>query len=123
MMHRLRCFSRRSSLLFAVLAFMSLALVPAGRADSAAKTEKHARKIERQLVKYRKGTFLKIDFNNNTEATGSLGTLSGTSFQIVSSEYNKVQTFNYADVDRVQKAKEYIGEGSAPSHHFHLWIP
>lgn len=123
MLHGLRCSRRRNWLLFAVFVFACLALAPSGRADSAAKAEKHARRIEKKLARYRKGTFLKIDLNNNTEATGSLGQLSSSSFQIVSSEFNKVQTFNYADVDRVQKSKEYIGEGSAPSHHFHLWFP
>jgi hypothetical protein len=34
-----------------------------------------------------------------------------------------VQTFNYADVTRVRKTKEYIGAGSEPEHHFHHWVP
>jgi hypothetical protein len=34
-----------------------------------------------------------------------------------------VQTFNYADVSRVKRMKEYIGAGSESEHGFHHWIP
>jgi hypothetical protein len=116
-------FLRRNSLLLVAIAFASIALAPTCRAQSSAKIEKHARKIEKRLAKYHTGTLLQVDFRDNSEALGSLGDVSDATFQITNAESNKVQTFNYADVTRVNKAKEYIGAGSEPEHHFRLWIP
>jgi len=54
---------------------------------------------------------------------GSLGDVSDATFQITNSDSNKVETFDYADVARVTKGKEYIGAGSESGTHFHHWIP
>jgi hypothetical protein len=104
-------------------AILLAGFVPACQADSSAKLEKHARKIEKRIAKYRTGTLLRVDFRDNSEAMGSLGDVSDATFQITNADSNKVQTFNYADVARVKKGKEYIGAGSGPEHHIRLWIP
>ena len=96
---------------------------PAYGAESSATTEKHTRKIEKKVGKYHTGTLLKVDFRDNSEALGFLGDVSGATFQITNAESNKLQTFNYDDVTRVNKTKEYIGAGSEPGHHIRLWVP
>jgi hypothetical protein len=122
-MNRFLRFLRSNSLLLVAIAFASIALAPTSRAESSAKIEKHARKIEKRLAKYRTGTLLQVDFRDNSEALGSLGDVSDATFQITNADSNKVQTFNFADVARVRKTKEYIGAGSEPEHHFHHWVP
>ena len=122
-MNRIFRFLRRNSCLLVAVAFASFALAPTIQAQSSAKIEKHARKIEKHLAKYRSGTFVQVDLQDRSEAMGSLGDVSDATFQITNADSNKVQTFNYADVARVTKGKEYIGAGSEPGHHFHHWVP
>jgi hypothetical protein len=122
-MNRFLRFPRRSSCLLAAVAVASIALAPTIHAQSSAKIEKHARKIEKRLVKYRTGTFVQVDLQDRSEAMGSLGDVSDATFEITNADSNKVQTFNYADVARVSKGKEYIGAGSEPGRHFHHWVP
>ena len=122
-MNRILSFLRCNSLLLVAIAFASIALAPASRAESSEKLEKHARKIEKKLAKYRTGTLLQVDFRDNSEALGSLGEVSDATFQVTNADSNKVQTFNYADVSRVKRMKEYIGAGSESEHGFHHWVP
>ncbi len=112
---------RRNSFLLVAIALTVLACAPCSRADSAAKIEKHARKMQKHLARYRTGTLLQIDLRDNSEALGSLGELSNASFQIVSIDSNRKLTFNYVDVAGVKKGREYIGAGS--EHHVRHWIP
>lgn len=122
-MNRILRLLRSNSFLLVAIAFIFFTLTPACQADSSAKLEKHARKIEKRLAKYRTGTLLQVDFRDNSEAVGSLGDLSDATFRITNADSNKVQTFNYADVAGVKKAKEYIGAGSESGHHVRLWVP
>ena len=122
-MNRILRFLRCNSLLLVAIAFASIALAPTSQAESSARTEKRARKIEKRVAKYRTGTLLQVDFRDNSVALGSLGDISNATFQITNADSNKVQTFNFADVTRVKKTNEYIGEGSGPGYHFHHWIP
>ncbi len=122
-MNRILRFLRSNSCILIAIAFASIALAPTSRAESSAKMEKHARKIEKRVAKYRAGTLLQVDFRDNSEALGSLGNVSDATFQITNADSNKMQTFNYADVTRVKKTNEYIGAGSEPGRHFHHWIP
>jgi len=122
-MNRILRFLRSNSSLLVAIALASIALAPTIRAQSSEKIEKHAQKIEKRLAKYHTGTLMQVDFRDNSEALGTLGDVSDATFQITNSESNKVQTFNYADVTRVKKTKEYIGAGSGPEHHFHHWVP
>ena len=116
-------FVRSNSFLLLALAFLIAAPAFTSRAESSAKLEKHARKIEKHLARYRTGTLLEIDFRDNSQATGSLDGLSDATFRMTNSDSNTAQTFNYADVDRVRRVKEYIGAGSESGHHIRLWVP
>jgi hypothetical protein len=122
-MNKILRFLRCNSLLLVAIAFASIALAPTSRAQSSEKIEKHSRKIEKRVAKYRTGTLLQVDFRDNSQALGSLGNVSDATFQVTNTESNKVQTFNYDDVTRVKKTKEYIGAGSGPELHFHHWVP
>jgi hypothetical protein len=120
-MKRIFRFLRCSSFLLVVLAFAALA--PAASADSSAKLDKHARKIEKKLSRYRAGAFLVIDLRDSSSTQGTLGNLSDAAFQITDADSNKVRTIDYANVAGVKKAKEYIGAGSGPGHHIRHWVP
>ncbi|MGA3130678.1 MAG: hypothetical protein ABSD59_07745 [Terracidiphilus sp.] len=124
-MNRILRFLHHNSFLLVVIAFAFAILAPTCRADSSGKLEKHARKIEKRLARYRTGTLVQVDFRDDSEALGSLGDLSNTTFKITNSDSNKVQTFNYADVSSVKMTKEYIGAGSGFEswHHIRLWKP
>lgn len=100
-----------------------IAFVPACGAESAAPLDKHARKIAKHLAKFRPGAFLDFEFRDGSQTYGALGALTETSFQYTDSDNNKAETRLYADVARVSKAREYIGEGSAPRHHVRLLVP
>jgi beta-mannanase len=102
-------------------ALVLIACVPACQARSVSKADKHAQKIAKTLARYKTGTLLHLEFSNNTECSGTLNTLSDTSFSFNNSDNNAKETHNYGDVTRVEKAKEYIGQGSAPKHHIHIF--
>ena len=116
-MNRFFRFFRRKSIVSLAIAWALIAVVPASQAESAARIDKHTRKIEKRLAKYRTGAFLQVDLRDNTEVLGSLGELSGTTFLLTSSDNNRKMTISYADVAQVKKGREYIGEGSEPVHH------
>jgi hypothetical protein len=119
----IRSLVRRNLLLIVAITLAVLAGAPCSHADSAAKIEKHARKMQRHLARYRTGTLLQIDLRDNSEALGSLGELSNATFQIVSIDSNRMLTFNYVDVAGVKRGREYIGAGSEPGHHIRHWVP
>lgn len=114
---------RRSSFLLIAIALAVLAWAPCSHAESAAKVERHARKMQRHIAGYRPGTLLQIAIRNSGEAIGSLSQVSDSTFQIVSSDSNRPLTFNYVDVASVKRAKEYIGAGSERGHHIRHWVP
>jgi hypothetical protein len=116
-MNRFFRFFRRKPIVHVATALALIAIVPASLAESAARIDKHARKIEKRLAKYRPGALLQIDLRDNTEALGSLGALSDATFLLTSSDNNRKVTISYADVAQVKKGKEYIGEGSEPARH------
>jgi hypothetical protein len=104
-------------------AFALCVALPAAQADQNSKLEKHARKIEKRLSKFHPGSYVQIDFRNNSESIGSLGALSGATFQITSADNNETETYAYRDVAQVRKGKQYIGEGSEPGRRPHLLVP
>jgi hypothetical protein len=91
------------------------------RAGSGTKADKHAQKMEKTLARYKTGTYLHLEFANNTECSGTLDTLTDKSFSFNNSDTNAKETHLYGDVTRVEKGKQYIGEGSAPKHHIHIF--
>jgi len=114
---------RRNGFLLAAMVLLIAWFTSACQAQSPEKVEKHARKIEKHLAKYRTGTLVEVELRDDSEAQGTLGNLGDASFQITNADSNKVQTFAYADVARVKKTKEYIGAGSEPGHRVRLWVP
>jgi hypothetical protein len=113
----------RKSLLCLAVAFFLCATVPAAFTQQNPNLDKHARRIEKKLTKFRPGSFVEIDLRDNSTSLGKLGSLSESTFQVVDSDTNKPATFAYSDVAGVHKGTEYIGEGSEPGHHFHLSLP
>jgi hypothetical protein len=113
----------RNSLLCLAVAFALSAIVSPAYAQQNTNLDKHARKIEKKLSKFRAGSLVQIDLRNNSTGLGSLGSLSESTFQVIDSDTNKPETFAYDDVAQVHPAKEYIGEGSEPGHHLHLRLP
>ncbi len=120
-------FSHKSTIrILAIPALASFALLAAAtfaHAQSSAPLDKHARRIEKRLTKYRQGTFLDFEFRDSSQTFGSLGPLSAASFQFTDADSNKTQTHYYSELVHVTNAKEYIGEGSEPRHHIHLLVP
>jgi hypothetical protein len=95
--------------------------VPVCLAKSGSKADKHAQKMEKELAKFKAGALVHLELNNNTECTGTVNKLSDTSFTFNNSENNATETHLYSDVARVEKGEEYIGQGSAPKHHIHIF--
>ena len=95
--------------------------MPLCHAESGSKADKHAQKMEKKLSKFKAGTLLHLEFNNNTECIGTVNTLSDQSFTFNNSDTNAKETHLYSDVTAVEKGKQYIGAGSAPKHHIHIF--
>ncbi len=114
---------RRSFILPVAFALAFSALVSAAQAQSARQLDKHARKIEKRLTKYRQGTYLDIDHRDGSQTYGSLGELAETSFQFTDADSNKVETESYTEIEHVKRANEYIGSGSELRHHIHIPLP
>ncbi|MGO9325212.1 MAG: hypothetical protein ACLP07_11685 [Terracidiphilus sp.] len=111
---------------FLAIALASVALLAAvapAQAQSSATLDKHSRRIEKRLAKYREGTFLDFEFRDSSQTFGSLGPLSPASFQFTDSDSNRTQTHSYSELVHVKPAREYIGEGSEPRHHVRLLMP
>jgi hypothetical protein len=117
------CGFRCKSTVHFLAIFVLIAAATFARAQSSAPLDKHARRIERRLTKFRQGTVLDFEFRDSSKTFGSLGPLSAVSFQFIDSDSNRVQTHSYSDLAEVKKAKEYIGEGSEPRHHVRLLVP
>lgn len=117
-------FGRKSIVRF-ILAWALIGLIPVCQAESASSYEKHARKIHKQLTSYQSGTYMSLAFRDGTESAGALGALTQTSFTFMNADNNASETRSYGEVIKVRQGKEYIGEGSEPSHHIHLrpWVP
>jgi hypothetical protein len=122
-MTRYFCVVRRQSIALILAASTLVATSPIAQARSSNQVDKHARKMEKRLAKYRAGTFLQLDLRDSSEVTGHIGELSDASFRFTDADNNKVETYSYADVAHVKKTTEYIGAGSESGRHFRLWVP
>jgi hypothetical protein len=111
------------SLLRLAIAVLLFAIAPAAFSQQNPNLDKHARKVEKKLSKFRNGSFVQIDFRNGSQSLGSLGTLSAATFDVTDADNNQKETYNYDDVASVRKGKEYIGEGSEPGHRPRFLIP
>ena len=119
----MKLFFGRKSILFLLLAFTLAACAPLSWAKTKAHLDKHAQKIHKELAKYKPGSYLHFEFRDHTSSDGNLDTLSATSFTFLNTSTNKPETHLYSDLAKVKKGDTYIGEGTAPSHHFHIPHP
>ena len=113
--------NRKSILCLAVVLFTLLA-IPTAQAQQTPNLDKHARKVEKQLAKFRPGSYVDIGFRNGSESLGSLQGLADATFRITDADNNQTETYAYTDVEQVRKGKAYIGDGSE-RHHFRLRLP
>jgi hypothetical protein len=113
----------RKSLLILVVAVATFAVTPAAFAQQNPNLDKHGRRIEKRLAKFRGGSFVQIDLRDGSQRLGSLGALSGDTFQMIDTDNNKIVSFAYDDVATVHKSTEYIGEGSEPGHRPRFLVP
>jgi cellobiose phosphorylase len=105
----------------ALVAFTPVCQARSNPDKQAQKAEKHAQKIQKKLARYKTGTYLHLVLNNNAETSGTLNTLSDTSFTFNNAETNAKETHLYSDVYQVEKGKAVIGQGSAPHHRIHIF--
>lgn len=106
-----------SKLMLGLAAVLALTVcVPVCQAKSGSKAEKHAQKMQKKLSHYKPGTLLRLTFNDNSECTGTVNTLSDASFTFNNTDTNQKETHNYSDVSDVEKGKQYIGQGSTSRH-------
>lgn len=117
----MRGFFGGKQLLVLAAALVLVVCVPVCQARSGSKADKHAQKVQKKLSKYKAGTLLHLEFNDNTECTGTVNALSETSFTFNNTETNAKENHNYSDVSIVEKGKTYIGQGSAPKRHIHIF--
>jgi hypothetical protein len=113
----------RKSFLWLAVAVLPLTMAPAAYSQQNPNLDKHGRRIEKRLAKYRVGSFMEIDLRDGSQRLGSLGALSGDTFQMTDTDNNKTVTFAYDDVATVHKSTEYIGEGSEPGHRPRFLVP
>jgi hypothetical protein len=100
---------------------MLVACVPVCQARSGSKAEKHAQKMHKKLSKYKPGTLLHLEFNDNTECSGKLMTISDSSFTVNNTDTNALETHNFSDLVDVEKGQQYIGKGSTPRQRGHIF--
>ncbi len=115
--------SIRTSAARLALAAMLIACVSAAHSQNSTQLDKHARKVQHQLTKFRTGTYLHLVLRDDTDSYGALGTLSDASFTFTSAETNATTTYAYNDIGRIRTDKETIGEGSEPRHHIRHLVP
>ncbi len=115
--------SARTSAARLALASLLAACVCAVQAQDFGRLDKHARKVQHRLAKYRTGSYLHLVLSDETDSYGALGTLSDASFTFTSADTNAVTTYAYSDIDRVRTDKEIIGEGAEPRRHIRHLVP
>jgi hypothetical protein len=113
----------RNSLLYLVIAFTLCAAAPLAQAQANPNLDRHSRKMEKKLSKFRSGSYVQVRLRDSSETIGALGDLSDSTFQLINADTNRIETLAYSDIVQVRKGKEYIGEGSEPGHRPRLLVP
>lgn len=112
---RIRSISR-TSLSCALLGLAFVLTAPLCRAESAKHEVKRIHKVEKNLVSYRPGTYLRVLFLDHSEVLGTVGRMQATSFTFTDADTNTSRSYEYADVARIEKGDTYVGEGSRRRH-------
>ena len=113
-------FLHRASVLTLAMLLTATGNAIAAPAQSNAQLDKHSRKVERKLDRYRQGAYLHLVMSDATDVYGRLGTLSPAGFTFNNAESNSVVNYRYADIERVNTDREDIGHNSEPIHIRHL---
>jgi hypothetical protein len=119
----MKLYSSLKPVVAVILTCLLVSFAPICRAESQAHIEKHARKVEKKLARYREGTYLHLVLRDHSETLGSLDALSTGSFTLTNADTNAKQSFRYEDVAHVEKGETFIGEGSVRRHHIPLLVP
>jgi len=107
-----------------LFAVMPICRAESGSSNSGANLDKHARKIHRELTRFRPGNYIRLTFADMSERTVALDSLEDTSFTVTNAETNNRETHTYDEIARVHREKDYIGEGSEGHvRHIPLWVP
>lgn len=106
----------RISTLCAFLITMALLQGPLCRAESAKHEARRVHKVEKNLIRYRPGTYLRVLFLDHSEVLGTVGRMGATSFTLTDADTNASRSYEYADVARIEKGDTYVGEGSRRRH-------
>lgn len=96
-------------LLLGPAAFLQAPLV---RAESARHEAKRVHKVQKKLVKYPPGTYLRLVFLDYSQTVGVVDRLHPDTFTFTDADDNAAHTYRYADVEHVEKGDTYVGEGS-----------
>jgi hypothetical protein len=83
--------------------------------------DRHMQRIHRKLSRYKPHTYLHLVMLDKTQEDGTVATLSDKSFTFTNADSNALETRQYKDIAKVYKAKAYIGQGTAPRRHIHLF--
>ena len=103
------------------IVFVLITATPVSHALLSKSEEKEAHKMHSKLAKYPAGSFLHLSFRDGSQSNGKVGALTDTGFSFTNADSNANETHAYSDVTKIQKVKQYIGEGTAPHHHIHIF--
>ena len=113
-------FFHRSSILALALVLSLCGNAVIAPAQAAFSLDKHSRKVQHKLAKYRQGSYLHLVMSDATDQYGALGPLSDASFTFANADNNTTATYRYVDVESVNADRERIGHGAEPMHIRHL---
>jgi len=122
--HAVKTLTLIAALVLTLIAAAPLCRAESGSSDRGPSLDKHARKIHRELTRFRTGSYLRLTLSDSSERIVALDSLEDTSFTVTNAENNTRETHPYAEIERVTHEKDYIGEGSeGREHHVKLWVP
>ncbi|MGB6727561.1 MAG: hypothetical protein WBE74_16850 [Terracidiphilus sp.] len=108
----------------ALIAAAPVCRAESGSSNSGVSLDKHARKIHHELTHFSPGNYIRLTFTDKSERTVALDSLDDSSFTVTNAESNNRETHTYDEIARVNREKNYIGEGSEGHvRHIRLWVP
>ncbi len=85
---------------------------PLLHAESARHLARRVHKVQKKLVKYPPGTYLRLVFLDYSQTVGVVDRLHPDTFTFSDADDNAEHNYRYADVEHVEKGDTYVGEGS-----------
>jgi hypothetical protein len=93
---------------------------PLSHAESARHLARRVHKVQKKLVKYPPGTYLRLVFLDYSQTVGVVDRLHASTFTFTDADDNAEHTYRYTDVEHVEKGDTYVGEGSIHRHRSRL---